>query len=195
MPLTNEKAHYTYADYLSFDGDERMEIINGEIVMMASPSTTHQRISRELFKQLVNFLDGKPCEAFSAPYDVRLFERNGDEPNDVDTVVQPDILVVCDKSKIDDKGVKGAPDLVIEILSPSTQGHDSFIKLNLYQQAGVREYWIVDPETKTVKVFLLDNEGAYHTAKAYKQTDIAKVNALNGCFIELSKIFPEENTQ
>ncbi len=193
MPVPNEKTYYTYADYLSFEGDERMEIINGEIVMMASPLTIHQRISTELSRQLANFLVEKPCQVFSAPLDVRLFEKAGDNPRNVDTVVQPDILIVCDKNKIDDKGIKGAPDLVIEILSPSTQGHDCFIKLNLYQQAGVREYWIADPETKTVKVFLLDDEGIYRTAKAYNRTDTVKVNILNGCFIELSKVFPEED--
>ena len=192
MPLPKEKSNYTYADYLSFESDERMEIINGEIVMMSSPSISHQRISGKIFKQLADFLDGKPCEVFSAPLDVRPFEKAGDNPKYVDTVVQPDILVVCNKSKLDEHGVKGAPDLVIEILSPSTQGHDCFVKLNLYQQAGVREYWIADPETETVKVFLLDDEGIYHTAKAYKKTDIVKVNVLNGCFIELSKVFPED---
>ncbi len=160
--------------------------------MMSSPGTIHQRISGVLFNQLANFLDGKPCEVFSAPLDVRLFEKAGDDPKDVDTVVQPDILVVCDKNKIDDKGIKGAPDLVIEILSPSAQSHDCFVKLNLYQQAGVREYWIADPETETVRVFLLDDEGIYRTAKAYKRTDIVKVSTLNGCFIELGKVFPGE---
>lgn len=192
MPVPNEKTYYTYADYLSFEDDERMEIINGEIVMMSSPGTIHQRISTELLRQFADFLDGKPCEVFSAPLDVRLFEKAGDDPKDVDTVVQPDILVVCDKNKIDDKGIKGAPDLVVEILSPSTQSHDCFVKLNLYQQAGVREYWIADPETETVRVFLLDDEGIYRTAKAYKRTDIVKVSTLNGCFIELGKVFPDE---
>ncbi len=192
MPLPNEKTHYTYADYLAFEGDERMEIINGEIVMMSSPLTIHQRMLGEIFKQLAVFLDGKPCEVFSAPLDVRLFEKAGDDPKDVDTVVQPDSLVVCDKNKIDTKGIKGAPDLVVEILSPSTYRHDCLVKLNIYQQAGVREYWIVDPETKTVKVFLLDDEGAYRTAKAYNRSDVVKVNVLNGCFIELSKVFPDD---
>lgn len=192
MEQSLRKSGCTYADYLSWNDDERCEIINGEVVMMASPSSRHQEISMELSRQLANFLEGKPCKVYAAPFDVRLFEKAGDDPKDVDTVVQPDILVVCGKDKLDDKGVKGAPDLAIEILSPTTERHDCLVKLNLYQQAGVREYWIADPETETVKVFLLDDEGIYHTAKAYKRTDVVKVNILNGCFIELSKVFPDD---
>lgn len=192
MPLPNEKTHYTYADYLSFEGDERMEIINGDIVMISSPSISHQRVFGVLFNQLTNFLDGKPCEVFSAPLDVRLFEKEGDTPENVDTVVQPDIFVVCDKNKYDDKGIKGAPDFIIEILSPSTRRHDVLVKFNLYQRAGVREYWIVDPNNKSVQVFLPDENGVYRISEAYGEKDIAKVNVLNGCFIELCKVFPED---
>ena len=192
MPMPLENEHYTYADYLEWDGDERFELINGKAVMMAGPSSVHQDISMEISRQLANFLVGKPCKVYAAPFDVRLYEKDGDKPESVDTVVQPDVFVICDKNKIDKRGIKGAPDLVIEILSPSTQGHDCFVKLNLYQQAGVREYWIVDPESKTVKVLTLDDEGIYHISKAYKPTDTVKVNVLNGCMIDLSKVFPEE---
>ncbi len=192
MPLPNEKTHYTYADYLSFEGDERMEIINGDIVLMSGAAPAHQDISTELVRQFGNFLQGKPCKLEHAPLDVRLFEKAGDDPKDVDTVVQPDILVVCDKSKFDDKGVRGAPDLIIEILSPSTRRHDVLVKFNLYQRAGVREYWIVDPNNKSVQVFLPDENGVYRISEAYGEKDIAKVNVLNGCFIELSKVFPDD---
>lgn len=191
MPLPLEKGHYTYADYLEWDGDERFELINGKAVMMASPTFIHQTILGQIYRQFAEFLDDKPCNVVMAPFDVRLFEKKGERPEDVDTVVQPDILVICDHKKIDEHGCKGAPDMVIEILSPSTQGHDCFVKLNLYQQAGVREYWIVDPESKTVKVLILDDEGIYHISKAYKQTDTVKVNILNGCVIELDKVFSE----
>ncbi len=192
MPVPNEKTYYTYADYLSFEGDERMEIINGDIVLMSSATPTHQDISTELVRQLGNFLQGKPCKLEHAPLDVRLFEKEGDTPKDVDTVVQPDILVVCDRNKYDDKGVRGAPDFIIEILSPSTRRHDMLVKFNLYQRAGVREYWIVDPNSKSVQVFLPDENGIYRISEAYDSKDIAKVNILNGCFIELSKVFPED---
>ncbi len=193
MPLPEGKTHYTYADYLSFKGDERMEIINGEIVMItSSPTPEHQWILKKIQNQLENFLEGKPCESYPAPLDVRLFEKEGDTPENVDTVVQPDIIVVCDKNKFDKKGVKGAPDLAIEILSPSTHRHDCLVKFNLYQRAGVREYWIVDPKNKSVQVFLPDGNGIYRISEAYGSKDIAKVNILNGCFIELSKVFPED---
>ena len=103
-------------------------------------------------------------------------------------MVEPDISVVCDRSKLDDHGCKGALDMLIEILSPSTLRHDQLVKLN--QQAGVREYWIVDPmNNKSVQVFLRDNEGYLNIHEVYGQTDIAKVNVLDGCFIELSKVF------
>ena len=106
-------------------------------------------------------------------------------------MVQPDISVVCDRSKIDKHGCKGAPDMVVEILSPSTRRHDRLVKLNLYQRAGVREYWIVDPDTQSVQVFLPDNGGSLRLHEDYGKDDIAKVHVLDGCFIELGKVFSE----
>lgn len=191
MPLPKGKTHYTYADYLSWDDDERVELINGNIVMRGSPSATHQRIFGSLYFQIYGFLQGKPCEAFSAPFDVRLFEKDGDNPNDVDTVVQPDIFVFCNK-KIDENGCKGAPDLIIEILSPSNFRHDKIVKLNLYNQAGVREYWIVDPEGKKVEVYLRNKDGVLWVSEVYSSTDTAKVNILEGCTIDLSTVFPKD---
>lgn len=191
MALPLEKEYYTYADYLEWDTDERYELINGEAVMMASPTYEHQLISSELVRQFGNFLADKPCQVLHAPFDVRLFAKEDDKPTNIDTIVQPDIFVVCDPKKIDKHGIKGAPDFVIEILSPSTSSYDCLVKLNLYMQAGVREYWIVDPEEKTVQVFLLDDDGIYRVLKAYEKTDTVKVNVLNGCVIDLSLVFPE----
>ena len=190
MPLQAPKDHYTFADCLTWREDERIEIINGGAVMMAPPSTAHQLISGELYRQLANYLEGKKCRAIPAPFAVRLFEKEGDKPDNVDTVVEPDISVVCDHDKLDKHGCKGAPDMVIEILSPSTQRHDQLVKLGLYQRAGVREYWIVDPENKTVRVVLLDNGGAFQLHEIYSRDEVAKVNILEGCFIELAKVFP-----
>lgn len=150
MVLPVEKERYTFADVLTWSENERIEIINGEAVMMVPPSRIHQKISGEIFRQFANYLEGKKCEVYPAPLGVRLFEKDGDVPDDVDTVVEPDISVICDKNKLDKHGCKGAPDMVIEVLSPSTLRHDRFVKLALYQQAGVREYWIVEPETRTV---------------------------------------------
>jgi Uma2 family endonuclease len=129
---------------------------------------------------------------YPAPFGVRLFEKAGDEPEDVDTIVEPDITVVCDPSKLDDHGCKGVPDMVIEILSPSTRRHDRLVKLDLYQRSGVQEYWIVDPENQSVQVFLQDGTGSLKLREDYGREDIAKVNALDGCFVELAKVFPKE---
>lgn len=190
MALPAKKARYTFADCLTWGENERIEIINGEAVMMAPPSRVHQKISGEIFRQLANYLEGKKCEAYPAPFGVRLFEQAGDTPEDVDTMVEPDISVVCDRSKLDEHGCKGAPDLVVEILSPSSLRHDQLVKLGLYQSAGVREYWIVNPEDKTIRVMLL-NSGILQPHEVYTQSDIARVNVLEGCFIDLSKVFSE----
>ena len=189
MPLPERQKRYTFADVLTWDEGERIELINGEPYMMATPSSRHQEICGELFRQLANFLIGKQCRAYPAPFGVRLFARDGDRPEDVATMVEPDISVICDRNKIDKHGCKGAPDLIVEVLSPSTQRHDQLVKLNLYQRAGVREYWIVDPENRTVRVMVRSGDGAFRTQEVYQQEDIAKVSVLDGCFIELSKVF------
>ncbi len=190
MALPAEKARYTFADVLTWDENERAEIIDGEAVMMAPPSRIHQEILTEITRQLANFLEGKRCKVYPAPFAVRLFEKDGDSPDDVDTMVEPDISIVCDRDKLDKHGCKGAPDMVVEILSPSTQRHDRLVKLDLYQRAGVREYWIVNPEDQTVQVFTLSN-GLLLPHEVYDRGSVAKVNVLDGCFIELSKVFPE----
>jgi Uma2 family endonuclease len=181
MPQKNER--YTYADYCTWDDGERWELIEGvPYAMSPAPSRRHQSISVEILNQLHTFLKGKPCRVFHAPFDVRLCADEED-----DTVVQPDLVVVCDKSKLDDTGCKGAPDLVIEILSPSTARKDKLLKFNEYQRAGVREYWMVDPETKTVQVFVFETG----TVKAYADTDTAPVHILPGCVIHLPDAFAE----
>jgi Uma2 family endonuclease len=176
--------HYTYADYETWPEDERWELIDGVPYAMATPSIAHQRISRKLMNQLSNWLEGKPCEPFAAPFAVRLNADKGD-----DTVVEPDISVVCDKSKLaDGKSCKGAPDLVIEIQSRSTAGYDRVKKFNKYLEAGVREYWLVDPDVKTVQVYSFE----YHSqSRAYGETDEAPVGVLPGCVIDLKAVFAE----
>ena len=191
MALPAEKERYTFADVLTWDENERAEIIDGEPVMMAPPpSRAHQEISGELFGQLREYLKGKKCKVYHAPFAVRPFEQGGDSQEEVDTIVEPDITIVCDPSKLDDMGCKGAPDMVVEILSPSTRRHDRLTKFNLYQRAGVREYWIVDPADKSVQVFTL-TDGLLLPHEVYDRKGVAKVNVLEGCFIELSKVFSE----
>lgn len=180
----------TFADYLILNESEHIELIDGEAVKMSLPPTVHQVIRGEILRQLANFLEGKKCRAIPAPFAVRLFEGANDTPADVQTVVEPDISVICDTSKLDNYGCKGAPDMVIEILSPSTRRHDRLVKLNLYQRAGVREYWIVSPGEQTVEALLLE-DGRLVPHGFYEKTDIAKVNVLEGCFLELSKVFGE----
>ena len=160
MALPAENTRYTFADCLTWDESNRIELINGEAIMMAAPSSIHQEISMEISRQLANYLEGKECRVYPAPFDVRLFEKEGDNPDDIDTVVEPDITVVCDRSKIDSHGCKGAPDLIVEILSPSSLRTDRLVKLRLYQRAGVREYWIVDPKKEITVVYHLEDDAA-----------------------------------
>jgi Uma2 family endonuclease len=182
MPLAKEQPRYTYADYLEWDDDERYELIDGEAYMLAAPSRIHQDISMALSTALYNFLEGKPCKVYAAPFAVRLFPAE-DETDD--TVVEPDISVVCDSSKLDDRGCKGAPDLIIEIASPSTARYDRIVKFNKYREAGVREYWIAEPEERAVFAYTLKN-GEY-TAAVYEKTATSAV--LPGCDIDLAAIF------
>ena len=181
--LRQENQGYTYADFITWDEDVRYELIDGEAYLLAAPNVAHQRISGELHGQIWQFLKGKPCEVFHAALDVRL---NADE--DDNTVLEPDIVVVCDRSKLaGGKACVGAPDMVAEILSPSTAGRDCILKLEKYQKAGVREYWIVDPESRSVGVHVWDNgKTVFH---AYEETDTVPVHVLEGCAISLPDVF------
>ena len=133
--------HYTYRDYLEFPADMRCELVGGEIFMMASPSFWHQSVVVDMCGQLRDFFKGKPCRVVVAPFDVRLFAKKNESD---DTVVQPDLMVICDKSKYEDgRACKGAPDFAIEVLSDSTRSHDLLRKRALYEKAGIREYWAV----------------------------------------------------
>ena len=184
--LAEEKG-YTYEDYITWDDDIRYELIDGVAYAMASPSQNHQEISMEFSIQLGNFLKGKPCKVFHAPFDVRL---NADSYDD--TVVQPDILVVCDKSKLDGRSVLGAPDFIAEILSHRNTKHDTDLKFRRYQAAGVKEYWIVDPIRETVAVYILKN-GRYGVGSLYKADDaVIPVHTLVGCEINLSELLKQK---
>ncbi|MDL2319351.1 Uma2 family endonuclease [Eubacteriales bacterium OttesenSCG-928-A19] len=174
---------YTYADYITWDDGNRYELIDGEVYMMDAPKRVHQGISGAIFWRIAAYLEGKPCEVYAAPFDVRL---NADAEDD--TVVQPDISVICDPSKLDDRGCVGAPDMVVEILSPSSAEYDQGVKLNRYLEAGVRECWIVNPMHRFVQVNLL-RDGEYHM-RPYGDADAVPVSVLDGCVIELAKVFP-----
>ncbi len=187
MPLPQEN-RYTLADAMDWDEQERIELIDGYPLMMAPPNRAHQDAVMELSAQLHAYLKGKKCRVYPAPFAVRPFERKGDRPEYVDTLVEPDISVICDPSKLDDIGCAGAPDLVMEILSPSTERHDRFTKFNIYQRAGVREYWIVDPAARTAQVFVLE-DGRYAARDFGGAEDRLRVNVLEDCVIDLSQVF------
>ncbi|MCL2217096.1 MAG: Uma2 family endonuclease [Defluviitaleaceae bacterium] len=184
MAIAKAIEFLTYSDYLKLDDDVRCELIDGVLYNMAAPTVTHQQIAGRLFRWLGNFLEGKSCRAFIAPVDVRLNANKSD-----DTVVQPDVMVLCDKNKIDptDRGIIGAPDLVIEVMSPSSRYTDRILKHKKYLEAGVLEYWIVDPEHKTVDVYLLDN-GRYYSWN-YGGDDVIPVQLLKGLEINLTDLF------
>jgi Uma2 family endonuclease len=152
---------YTYSDYYAWPDAIRAELIDGEFHdMTPAPTTLHQRITGSLYAQLFNFFLGKPCEPFVAPFDVR-FPRPGDEDGMERDVVQPDVVVVCDASKIDERGCRGAPDWIIEVLSGRTVKKDLTLKHELYERNGVPLYWVVSPRKRTFTAWHLDSSGHY----------------------------------
>jgi len=162
---------YTYADYLKWPEDERWEIIDGiPYNMSPAPSWRHQAISMALSVKFYNYLQDKPCEVFAAPFDVRIPEE-GESDDEASTVVQPDIIVVCDKTKLDSRGCKRAPDLVVEILSPYTAQKDITKKFERYERARIREYWVIRPEEMTVMVFELGEDNKYGRPDIYSKED------------------------
>jgi len=184
MPLAiklDEK--YTYGNYRQWPDEGRWELIDGAPHAMATPSRIHQEIVFELAGQIRNGLLDSDCKGYVAPFDVRL--PNGDESDDlVDTVVQPDLLVVCDEDKLDDKGCRGALDWVVEVISPSTALIDLSVKRDLYQKHGVKEYWIVHPLERWVMVYLLDETGAYGNAQVLGMDEPIMVTKLAGLQID-----------
>lgn len=150
--------NYTYADYLKWQFQERVELIRGKIFKMSpAPSASHQRLSSRLHIAIGVYLAGKKCEVFSAPFDVRLPRKTSDD-KDIITVLQPDICVVCDPSKIEERGCLGAPDIVVEILSPANNKKELKYKYEVYEEAGVKEYWVVIPSERAVQIHILTND-------------------------------------
>lgn len=188
MAVPQEK-RYTFGDILNGGESERAELIDGQIYMMAPPTRAHQRAVAALTAQLFDFLQDKPCEVYPAPFGVRLFEGGEDCPEDSETMVEPDISIICDSDKLDDYGCKGAPDFIAEVLSPSSQGYDRLAKFYLYERAGVREYWIIDPTSKTVSVYTLES-GRYGAGQVYAAGAAAPVGVLGGFAVDTSKLFP-----
>jgi Uma2 family endonuclease len=189
MPLPQEKREYTYMDYLTWPEGERYEIIDGIAYMQAAPSRIHQEILMELSKQIANYLSGKPCKVYPAPFCVRLPKGDEKSENDIKNVVEPDITVVCDSSKLDEKGCKGAPDMIIEIISPNSGKKDRLVKFKKYEEAGVKEYWIVEPEWKIISVFTLQENRRYGRPEMYTEEDKVKVTIFPDLVIDLGPVF------
>lgn len=191
-PLARKlEERFTYGDYKTWDDNERWELIDGVPYNMSpAPQVAHQRILTQLVRHFANYLDGKPCQVFAALLDVRLPEDN--ESDDlIETVVQPDLTVICDKGKLDNAGCRGAPDLVVEILSPGTAQNDLKVKFLRYERAGVREYWIVDPVGKTVQIFTLGADARYGRPQVYVNGDMARVGIFPEMEIDLGAAFAE----
>ena len=180
---------YSYADYLKWRFEERVELIKGKIMKMTAPNRKHQDVSRELMHVITSFLKNRNCKAYSAPFDVRLPLTKKLTNEEIITVVQPDVCIICDTSKLDDKGCIGAPDLVVEILSPGNSKKEIKLKYEVYEEAGVKEYLIINPVEENVAVLILSTSGKFDGAKLYATDDIIYSNAITGLAVNLSDIF------
>ena len=180
---------YTYGDYLKWHDDERWELINGVPYNMSpAPGRRHQQIATELLRQFATYLLDKSCQVYPAPFDVRLPEAD-ENISDIATVVQPDISIICDPDKLDDAGCIGAPDLIVEVLSPSTSRKDHKEKFFCYEHAGVKEYWLVDPLANTVTVFKLGIDNRYGRPDVYGDEETVNVGIFPDLEIVLALVF------
>jgi Uma2 family endonuclease len=187
---------YSYADYLSWTNwNQMVELIYGKVYKMSpAPTSLHQRVSRELLLQMGTFLRKKKCEVFDAPFDVRIPVSHGDSDEKINTVVQPDLCVICDPSKIDERGCLGAPDWIIEIISKHTSEKDLHLKFELYESSGVKEYWVVYPHERSIIVFVLNEHGKYQAAsRPYTQKDSVQSFTIPGLCINLEEVFQDKD--
>lgn len=180
---------YSYADYLKWHITERLELIRGYIRKMSAPSREHQAISRNLGRQIDAYFYTRKCEWYSAPFDVRIPRFDKKLEKDVLTVVQPDICVICDESKLDKRGCIGAPDLIIEILSPGNSKKEMKEKFEVYEEAGVKEYWIVNTLDKNVLIFTLNDTGKFIGQRPYVEDEIMNSYTFPELSIDLNKVF------
>lgn len=182
------KKHFSYADYLNWPADERWEIIEGEAFNMSpAPTPQHQKVSFALSRIIADYLDDKTCELYPAPFDVKLSDEKLDEL--VDTVVQPDISVICDQSRLDERGYNGAPTLIVEILSKSTASKDLSDKFFLYEKHGVKVYLIVNPWAETITVHQLGPEGKFIHPQTYAKGDDMPLEIFPGFSLNVDKVF------
>jgi Uma2 family endonuclease len=191
MAIPRGSESFTYADYLKLEEDVRYEVIEGQIYNMSpSPTPKHQDVVTQFSVDFGLYLRGSKCRVFVSPIDVCLSDEKEDL-NNVKEWVEPDLIVVCDKNKIGEKRIIGSPDLVIEVLSPSTAKRDRMVKYNRYQRAGVKEYWIVDPVHETIDVYLLADKTYTHRGTYFKD-DSMPVSIFEDFIIDLKNIFRDE---
>ncbi|MFC1223024.1 Uma2 family endonuclease [Pedobacter sp. BG31] len=184
-------AIYSYADYMRFEFEERLEIIKGYIFRMSpAPSRIHQKISGRIYVPIYNALNGHQCEVYSAPFDVRLAKKTQDD-KEVFTVVQPDIVVVCDPAKLDNRGCIGSPDIVVEILSPGNNKKELINKYEVYEEAGVKEYWIISPTHKTFFRYILDENGKFQPTKMLTEGEEVTTKIIPGFKMVLDEVFKD----
>lgn len=193
QPIVNEPdieyGNYSYADYLTWTMDEVVELIKGKVFKKAAaaPGRTHQRISMHLGSELFQFLKRKPCEVFHAPFDVRLPIKS-QKNSEIDTVVQPDICVICDLKKLDEAGCIGAPDLVVEILSPGNTKKELKLKYEVYLESGVKEYWVIYPVEQSMLIYTLEN-GVYKASRLLASGDKLESKVIPGFSLDLDELF------
>ena len=183
---------YNYADYLTWNFKERLEILKGKIFKMSpAPSRRHQEVSFQMSLIFGNFFKKSTCNVYVAPFDVRLINyKKSSADKEISTVFQPDICVVCDKSKLDDRGCLGAPDLIIEILSPGNSKKEMDIKFHLYEENGVKEYWIVEPLQKSILIYTLHNN-TYIGLKPLVEEGLAKSPLFPEMSFDIAEVFVE----
>ncbi|WP_027308477.1 Uma2 family endonuclease [Caloramator sp. ALD01] len=190
MVLPERLEIYTYSDYKNKEDDNRYELINGRFYAMTpAPSRIHQKIITELSRSIGNYIEGNSlsCEVYVAPFDVRLID-DGQTEDSCTNVVQPDISVICDKTKLDDKGCIGAPEFIIEVVSPSNASVDYVKKLYLYEKFNVKEYWIINPNTEHIMIYTLGENNQYSEPFIFKFTEIISSKFLQGYEVKLSDI-------
>jgi Uma2 family endonuclease len=182
---------HTYAEYANWPEDIRYELIDGIAYAMGpAPTRRHQEVAGEVFRQIADALEGAPCRPYIAPFDVRL-PRTNEADDKIDTVVQPDISVICDKTKLDERGCRGAPDWIVEVLSPGTAGHDQVVKRALYERVGVREYWLVHPADKVVTIYLLAN-GVYGKPAVQELVGTTAATVLPQVVVDWARVMRED---
>ncbi len=187
----DESLTYSYAHYLNWLFDDRLELIKGKIHKMSpAPSRLHQKVSMNIAIAFANFLKGKPCDVYSAPFDVR-FAKKSKADKDIYTVLQPDLCVICDKSKLDDRGCLGAPELVVEILSPGNNKKELLSKYKVYEEFSVKEYWVVSPSEQTVLIYTLGEMDRYYPSKLFTLSEEVGSSVLPGFVLKLDDIFED----